>query len=50
MKLAVFWNVAQCSLVVIYRCFREAYCFHLQVDGNILMMEKVSASETSVSI
>jgi hypothetical protein len=41
MKMAVFWVVAPCSLVEVYRRFRGAY---------YLMMEAVSTSETSVNI
>jgi hypothetical protein len=43
MKTAVFWGVAQCSLVDIDRRFRRSYCLHQGDDG-------VSSSETSVSI
>jgi hypothetical protein len=32
MKMAVFWNVAPCSLVDIDRRFRGTYCFHHQGD------------------
>jgi hypothetical protein len=28
MKMAVFWDVAACSLVDTDQCFREAYCIH----------------------
>jgi hypothetical protein len=28
MKMAVFWVVAPCSLVEVYRRFRGACCFH----------------------
>jgi glycogen synthase len=28
----VFWDVAACSLVVIYRHLRGAYCFHYHPD------------------
>jgi hypothetical protein len=30
MKTAVFWAVAPCSLVEIYRRFRGAFCLHHQ--------------------
>jgi hypothetical protein len=30
MNVAVFWNVALCSLVDIDRRFRGSYCLHLQ--------------------
>jgi hypothetical protein len=32
-KMAVFWDVAPCSLVEIDRSFREAYCLYHQSDG-----------------
>jgi hypothetical protein len=32
MKMAVFWDVAPCSSVQIYRCYRGACCFHHQGD------------------
>jgi hypothetical protein len=38
MKMTVFWDVAPCSLVEVYRCFRAI----------VLMMEAVNTSETSV--
>jgi hypothetical protein len=49
MKMTVFWDVAQCSLIDIDRRFRGAYCL---THGalNTLLMEAVSFSETSVSI
>jgi hypothetical protein len=28
MKIRVFWDIAQCSLVVVDRRFRGAYCLH----------------------
>jgi hypothetical protein len=31
-KMAVFWTVAPCSLVEVYRHFRDACCFHRQGD------------------
>jgi hypothetical protein len=46
MKMAVFWDVAPCSLVDIDRRFRCAYCLHHQA----LMTETVSTSETSANI
>jgi hypothetical protein len=30
MKVAIFWDVAPCSLVEIYRRFSDAYCPHHQ--------------------
>jgi hypothetical protein len=32
MKLAIFWVVAPCSLVEVYRRLRGAYCLHYQGD------------------
>jgi hypothetical protein len=32
MKMTVFWDVAPCSLVEVYRRFRGAYCLHHQSD------------------
>jgi hypothetical protein len=32
MKMAVFWFVAPCSLVEVYRRFRGACCLHNQGD------------------
>jgi hypothetical protein len=32
MKMAVFWDVAPCSLVEIGQRFRGAYCLHHQGD------------------
>jgi hypothetical protein len=34
MKMAVFWVVAPCSLVEVYRRFRGACCLHHQGDRN----------------
>jgi hypothetical protein len=47
----VFWVVAPCSLVGVYRPFRGAFCFHDQDYTSIiaLMMEAVSISEMSVN-
>jgi hypothetical protein len=47
MKMAVFWVVAQCSLVEVYRRFRGA----CRVCGllNALMREAESTSETTVN-
>jgi hypothetical protein len=41
MKMAVFWIVAPCSLVEVYRRFRGTY--------NALMMEVARTSETLVN-
>jgi hypothetical protein len=32
MKMTVFWDVAPCCLVKVYRRFRGAYCLHHQGD------------------
>jgi hypothetical protein len=32
MKMAVFWDVALCSLVEIDLSFKGAHCFHHQAD------------------
>jgi hypothetical protein len=45
MKMTVFWDVAPCTLVEIYWCFRGACCLHLIA----LMMEVASTSDTSVN-
>jgi hypothetical protein len=45
--MTLFWYVAPCSLEEIDRHFRGAYCLHHQ--GELLMMEAVSTSETSVN-
>jgi hypothetical protein len=44
--MAVFWIVAPCSLVEVYRRFRGPCCLHHQVA---LMMEAASTSEMSVN-
>jgi hypothetical protein len=33
-KMAVFWDVAPCSLLVVYRRFICTYCLHHQGDNN----------------
>jgi hypothetical protein len=43
MKMTAFWDVAPCSLVLIERRFRGAYCL------STLMMEAVSTFETSAN-
>jgi hypothetical protein len=35
MKMAVFWVVAPCSLVKVYRCFRDTCCHHHQAVPEI---------------
>jgi hypothetical protein len=37
--MAVFWDVAPCSLVDIDWCFRGAYCLHHQGDENLTQSE-----------
>jgi hypothetical protein len=49
MMIAVFWVVAPCSLVEVYRRFRGILCLHHQGDKSLmsliaLMMEAVSTS------
>jgi hypothetical protein len=38
MKTAVFWVVAPCSLLEVYRCFRGAWCLYHQGGPIVLMM------------
>jgi hypothetical protein len=54
LKMAVFWVVAPCRLVEVYRRFRDASCLYHQGDDRpasiiALMMEAASTSETSVN-
>jgi hypothetical protein len=52
MKMAVFWDVAPCSLAEIDRRFRRTYCLHHCIRAILLialMMEAVSTSETTVN-
>jgi hypothetical protein len=46
MKIAVFWVVAPCNLVEVYRRFRGACCLHHQ---GTLMMEAANTCETSAN-
>jgi hypothetical protein len=46
--MSVFWDVALCSLVEVYRRFTDAYC--LLSSFIALILEAVSTSETSFSI
>jgi hypothetical protein len=46
LKMAVFWVVAPCSLVELYRRFKGACCLHHQIA---LIMEAARTSETSVN-
>jgi hypothetical protein len=50
MKMTVFWNVAQCSLVEIDRRFRGDYCLHHQGLPSSLMIEAVSTSVYSTKV
>jgi hypothetical protein len=36
MKMTVFWDVAPCSVIEVYRRFGGAYCFHYQGDEWLL--------------
>jgi hypothetical protein len=48
--MAVFWVVAPCSLVEVYRRFRGACCLHHHHhQGIALMMEAAGTSETLVN-
>jgi hypothetical protein len=49
MKMVVFWVEAPCSMVEVYRRFRDASCFHHQGDDGALMMEAGSNFETPVN-
>jgi hypothetical protein len=46
-KMAVFWVVAPCGLVEVYRRLRDAFYLHHQ--GDPLMMEAASTTKTSVN-
>jgi hypothetical protein len=46
LKMAVFWVVAPCSMVEVYRHFRGPFCLHHQGDG---VMEAARTSETLVN-
>jgi hypothetical protein len=49
MMTTVFWIVAPCSLVEVYRRFRGPCCLHHQGDES-LIMEAASTPETSVNV
>jgi hypothetical protein len=52
MNIAIFWAVAPCYLVEVYRRFRGACCLHHPGDRSgiiALMMEAANTSETSVN-
>jgi hypothetical protein len=46
MKMAVFWFLAQFSLVEVYQCFRGTGCLHHQ---DALMMVAANTSEMYVT-
>jgi hypothetical protein len=50
MKMAVFWDIAPCSLVYTGRRFRGDFCMIFAFVAIALMMKSVSSSETSVNI
>jgi hypothetical protein len=37
MKMAVFWVVAPCSLVEVYRRFKGACCLHHEGEPDVLL-------------
>jgi hypothetical protein len=45
MKMTVFWDIAQCSLVEVYRHFKGACCLHHQG----MIMEAAGTSEMLVN-
>jgi hypothetical protein len=49
--MAVFWDVAPCSLVEVYQRFRGPCCLHHQGHESLiaLIMEAASTSETLVN-
>jgi hypothetical protein len=49
MNMAVFWVVALCNLVDVYRRFRGACLHHQGNDVTALIMEAASTFETSVN-
>jgi hypothetical protein len=36
MKMTVFWDVAPCSLIEVYRRLRGAYCVHHQTTWRVI--------------
>jgi hypothetical protein len=46
-KMAVFWVVASCCLVEVYRRFRDAYCLHHQGDAENTEIHKTTRLNTS---
>jgi hypothetical protein len=46
---SVFWDVAPCSLVEVYRRFRGVYCLHHQGDHHIEFVDDIIPSFTTVS-
>jgi hypothetical protein len=53
MNVTVFWNVALCSLVEVYQCFRGSCCLNHQGDDEKLfvtmMMEAACTTERFVN-
>jgi hypothetical protein len=47
--MTVFWVVAPCSLLQVYRRFRGAFCLRHQGDEYARVMEAARTSETSVN-
>jgi hypothetical protein len=39
MKMAVFWVVAPCSLVEVYRRFKGAFCLHHESDEYFVLVK-----------
>jgi hypothetical protein len=48
-KMAVFWDVAPCSLVDVDRCLRGAYCLHLQGDESLLLLYVIINTDVSTT-
>jgi hypothetical protein len=48
-KMAVFWDVARCSLVEIFQHFGGSCCRHHQGDKYAMRKELAGTSETSVT-
>jgi hypothetical protein len=48
MKMAVFWVVAPCRLVEVYRRFRGLYCLHHQGDETSITQRPDDAGSTDL--
>jgi hypothetical protein len=52
-KMRVALDIASCSLVGVYRCFRDAYCLHHQGEifqkANIFTLESSSRGTKVIS-